>query len=139
MKKALVIVAVVVFAVMVTLAMTKPDQTAHYNALKTVVLKAVEEKVEKSVPYEGLRMKATIMALNTADDYLKRNLFFYEKTFYNKGILVYEDYFILVSVGVMGHVYLTFDEKDVGKMVDRMDVMKMVENDDVRMLMKNLK
>ena len=100
---------------------------------------AVEAKVEKSVPYEGLRMKATIMALNTADDYLKRNLFFYEKTFYNKGILVYEDYFILVSVGVMGHVYLTFDEKDVGKMVDRMDVMKMVENDDVRMLMKNLK
>ena len=44
MKKALVIVAVVVFAVMVTLAMTKPDQTAHYNALKIVVLKAVEEK-----------------------------------------------------------------------------------------------
>ena len=53
MKKALVIVAVVVFAVMVTLAMTKPDQTAHYNALKAVVLKAVEAKVEKSVPYEG--------------------------------------------------------------------------------------
>ena len=74
--------------------------------------------------------------MGAADEYLKKNLVVYEETFYNKGIIVYEDYFILVSVGVMGHVFLTFDEQDVNKLTERFDVMKMVGNKDVMKLLK---
>lgn len=127
MKKVLLILAVVILVVMGVLAMTKPDRTTHYDALKEVVLKAVEAKMDqvgKAVPYESLRTKGTYMALSAADEYLKKNLLVYEKMFYNKGVLVYEGYHVLVSVGVMGHVFLTFDEKDIDKLMDRIDILK---------------
>ena len=136
MKKILLILSVVVLVVMGVLAMTKPDRTAHYDALKEVVLKAVEAKMDqvgKAVPYESLRTKGTYMALNAADEYLKKNLLVYEKTFYNKGVLVYEGYHVLVSVGVMGHVFLTFDEKDIDKLMDRIDILKMLDGKEVDM------
>jgi hypothetical protein len=139
MKKVLLTLAVVVMAVLIVMAMTKPDRTAHYDALKGVVLKTVEAKIDKvgeAIPFESLRTKGTYIALNAADEYLKNNLLVYEKTFYNKGVLVYEDYFILVSIGVMGHVFLTFDEKDLEKLTERVDVLKLIENEDLKQLIK---
>ena len=139
MKKVLLTLAVVVMAVLIVMAMTKPDRTAHYDALKGVVLKTVEAKIVKvgeAIPFESLRTKGTYIALNAADEYLKNNLLVYEKTFYNKGVLVYEDYFILVSIGVMGHGFLTFDEKDLEKLTERVDVLKLIENEDLKQLIK---
>jgi len=139
MKKVLLTLAVVGMAVLIVMAMTKPDRTAHYDALKGVVLKTVEAKIDKvgeAIPFESLRTKGTYIALNAADEYLKNNLLVYEKTFYNKGVLVYEDYFILVSIGVMGHVFLTFDEKDLEKLTERVDVLKLIENEDLKQLIK---
>jgi hypothetical protein len=139
MKKVLLTLAVVVMAVLIVMAMTKPDRTAHYDALKGVVLKTVVAKIDKvgeAIPFESLRTKGTYIALNAADEYLKNNLLVYEKTFYNKGVLVYEDYFILVSIGVMGHVFLTFDEKDLEKLTERVDVLKLIENEDLKQLIK---
>ena len=139
MKKVLLTLTVVVMAVLIVMAMTKPDRTAHYDALKGVVLKTVEAKIDKvgeAIPFESLRTKGTYIALNAADEYLKNNLLVYEKTFYNKGVLVYEDYFILVSIGVMGHVFLTFDEKDLEKLTERVDVLKLIENEDLKQLIK---
>ena len=139
MKKVLLTLAIVVMAVLIVMAMTKPDRTAHYDALKGVVLKTVEAKIDKvgeAIPFESLRTKGTYIALNAADEYLKNNLLVYEKTFYNKGVLVYEDYFILVSIGVMGHVFLTFDEKDLEKLTEWVDVLKLIENEDLKQLIK---
>jgi hypothetical protein len=140
MRKALFIVTgvvLVVIAVLVTLAMSKPDRMAHYDALKGVVLKAVEMKVNEAIPDEDLRTMGTYMALNAVDEYLKKNLFFYEKTFYNEGFLLYNSQPVFVSVGVMGHVFLTFEGTDAGKLMDRIDVLKMIEDEDVRKQIKS--
>ena len=137
MKKVLAILTIIVLAVVAMLAMTKPDRTAHYDALKSIVMNTVDKRIDKApIPYESLKTKARYIALGAADEYLKKNLVVYEETFYNKGIIVYEDYFILVSVGVMGHVFLTFDEQDVNKLTERFDVKKMVGNKDVMKLLK---
>jgi hypothetical protein len=137
MKKALIIVTVVVLvvvALLAAMAMSKPDRMAHYDALKGVVLKVVEMKVNEAIPDEELRTIGTYMALNAADEYLKKNLFFYEKTFYNEGFLLYNNQPIFVSVGIMGHVYLTFEGMDIEKLMERIDVMKMIENEGVKKL-----
>ena len=134
MKKVLMILTVVVLVLMVVLAMTKPERVDHYDALKGVVLKAVEAKMDqvgKAVPYESLRTKGTYMALSAANEYLKKSLLVEEKTFYNIGVLVYEDYVVLVSVGVMGHVFLTFDEEDIDKLMNHIDILKMMDIKDV--------
>ena len=129
MKKVFAILTIAVLAVMVVLAMTKPDRTAHYEALKSIAMNTIEKRIDKApIPYESLKTKARYLALGAADEYLKRNLVVYEGTFYNRGVIVYDDYFILVSVGVMGHVFLTFDEQDVDRLTGGLDVQKMIGN-----------
>jgi hypothetical protein len=56
-------------------------------------------------------------ALNVIDEYLQRNFIVREHTFYTSGILVYNDMFIPVSIGVMGKVYLTVNEDDLKRML----------------------
>lgn len=127
-----VIAAIVVLAGMVlmaVLAMTKPDRMEHYDCLKTVVMRAVEAKVDKMVTDEDLRTLATYTALGAANEYLGNNLYVYDHTFYNEGVLVYEGYFIPVSFGVMGHVFLIFGEKEVERMAERVDLQKMIKKE----------
>ena len=122
MKKVLAILPIVILVVLAMLALTKPEKMAHYDALKSIVMKAVEAKVGKSVPSGSLRTQATYMALGEADKYLKRNLVVYEETFYNKGVLVYDGYLIPVSIGIMGHVFLTFNPQDVEELMERVNL-----------------
>ena len=136
MKKVLVLLVMVVPTLLVVMAVTKPDRTAHYEVLKSVVLSAVEAKVDEAVPEGSLRTVATFMALGTADEYLRKNLLVYDKTFYSKGVLVYNDYFIPVSIGVMGHVFLTFDEEDVDKLTKQVDLLKVFEKKDLMKLLE---
>lgn len=127
MKKVLLILTIVVLSVLAVLAMTKPDRTAHYNTLKGIVMRAIEKRIDKlPIPYESQQTKARYTALGIADEYLRHNLWVYEETFYNRGVIVFEDYFIPVSVGVMGHVFLTFDEKDVDELTKRIDILEMI-------------
>ena len=124
MKKVLAILPIVILVVLAMLALTKPEKMAHYDALKSIVMKAVEAKVGKSVPSGSLRTQATYMALGEADKYLKKNLVVYEETFYNKGILVYDGYLIPVSIGIMGHVFLTFDTQYVEELMEQVNLEK---------------
>lgn len=113
---------------MAVLAMTKPDGKEHYDAVKTVVMRVVEAKVDKMVSDEELRTLATYTALGAANEYLKNNMYVHENTFYNEGVLVYEGYFIPVSFGIMGRVFLVFGEDDVEKMAERVDLLKVIKD-----------
>ena len=129
MKKILIILAIVVLTTMAALVMTKPDRRDHYDALKGVVTKVVEAQVDKTVPIEELKTKATTIALGAADAYLQHNLLVYEETFYNKGIIFYGDRSFLVSIGIMGHVFLIFDENDVEQISNHVHVLKFLPKD----------
>ena len=59
MKKVLAILTIIVLAVVAMLAMTKPDRTAHYDALKSIVMNTVDKRIDKApIPYESLKTKA---------------------------------------------------------------------------------
>ena len=66
-------------------------------------------------------------ALNVIDEYLQRNFIVREHTFYTSGILVYNDMFIPVSIGIMGKVYLTVNEDDLKRMLDRPEIQQMID------------
>ena len=69
----------------------------------------------------------TMAALNVIDEYLQRNFIVREHTFYTSGILVYNDMFIPVSIGVMGKVHLTVNEDDLKRMLDRPEIQQMID------------
>lgn len=99
------------------LSQTKPDRTAHYEAIKKMALKTVDHELSNNPLTAEYAAIGTMAALNLIDDYLQRNLLLREHTFYTSGVLIYKDMFIPISIGVMGQVYLTVDEEDVKKVL----------------------
>ena len=136
MRRLLAILVIVVLVILGVLAMTKPERMAHYDMMKRIVLRAVEAKVTQTVPLEDLRTEATYRALGAADNYLRKNLLVYEKTFYNRGVLAYDGYYIPVTIGIMGHVFLLFDEKDIDQFTQRVDLLKIIEKMESRVSTK---
>lgn len=104
-----------VVGVLVSLAVTKPDRMVHYEAVKGLMMKVIEKKVASAQLDESLTTIGTLAAFNAGDAYLRQNLLIYEHTFYNTGILVYEDNFIMVSIGAWGRAFLVFTEEDINQ------------------------
>ncbi len=125
-KKILLGMVVIVVGVLVSLAVTKPDRMAHYDAVKGLMVKVIEKKVASLDIDESFKTMGTLAALNAGDAYLRQNLLVYEHTFYNTGILIYEDNFIMVSIGAWGHAFLTFTEEDIDKYLS--DKLKIIED-----------
>lgn len=61
------------------------------------------------------------------DDYLTRNLIFFDHTFYNNCVLIYKDMFIPISYGVGGKVFLTVDDNDLKRVLEHPDIKRLFE------------
>ena len=127
MKRKLLIGVVLVMAVvMAWAAMSKPDKVDHYETVKKCLTTVVNKEVDRNPLLEHYGAMATVMALNAMDEFLKKNLLVYEQTFYSKGIIYYQDKFILISVGAFGNVFMTVGEEDLQRLAERPEVMEML-------------
>jgi hypothetical protein len=127
LKRILLFALVGIIAVMVTLTMTKPERPAHYDAVKGLALKTVDHELTGNPVTAGYAALGTMTALNKIDEYLQRNLIIREHTFYNSGVLIYKDYFIPVSIGVMGKVYLTVSEDDMKRVIEKPEIKQLLD------------
>ena len=126
-KKILLSLVIVVALVMAAAVMTKPDYKAHYDLVKRTALKVIDHQVNSN-PWAALfGPMVTMGALDIVDDYMKRNLLFYDHTFYTTGVLIYEDMFIPVSVGAFGHVHMLVSEDDIKNVVRLPDLQQIKE------------
>jgi hypothetical protein len=112
---------------MVTLTMTKPERPAHYDVVKGLALKTVDHELTSNPVTAEYAALGTMTALNKIDEYLQRNLIIREHTFYNSGVLIYKDYFIPVSIGVMGKVYLTVSEDDMKRVIEKPEIKQLLD------------
>ena len=129
-KKILLSLVIVVALVMGAAVMTKPDYKAHYDLVKRTALKVIDHQVNSN-PWAALfGPMVTMGALDIVDGYLKKNLLFYDHTFYTTGVLIYQDMFIPVSIGLFGQVWLTVDEGDLQRLAERPEVMQMLGVED---------
>lgn len=127
LKRILLFALVGIIAVMVTLTMTKPERPAHYDAVKGLALKTVDHELTGNPVMAEYAALGTMTALNKIDEYLQRNLIIREHTFYNSGVLIYKDYFIPVSIGVMGKVYLTVSEDDMKRVIEKPEIKQLLD------------
>lgn len=138
MKKLLFILACfagVVLLGLAVLAATKPDRTAHYEAIKKEVLVVVDKQINNNALLKEYAAMGTLKALNALDEYMGRYLILRDHTFYTVGVIIYKDQLFPVSVGVLGHVWLTVDEKDLEQFVTSPDMMKQIGADDLQQVM----
>lgn len=127
LKRILLFALVGIIAVMVTLTMTKPERPAHYDVVKGLALKTVDHELTSNPVMAEYAALGTMTALNKIDEYLQRNLIIREHTFYNSGVLIYKDYFIPVSIGVMGKVYLTVSEDDMKRVIEKPEIKQLLD------------
>jgi len=127
LKRILLFALVGIIAVMLTLTMTKPERPAHYDAVKGLALKTVDHELIGNPVTAEYAALGTMTALNKIDEYLQRNLIIREHTFYNSGVLIYKDYFIPVSIGVMGKVYLTVSEDDMKRVIEKPEIKQLLD------------
>ncbi len=132
----LIITAVVVGIALIALTTTKPDRRAHYDAVKMSALKVVDHELSSNPLTAEYTTLGTMKALDMIDDYLQRNLILREHTFYTMGILIYQDMFIPISVGVLGQVYLTVDEHELKKLAEIPEIKKMTELPEIRQMLE---
>ena len=126
-KKILLALVIVVVLVMAAAVMTKPDRKAHYDIVKRTALKVIDHQVNAN-PWTALfGPMVTMGALDIIDDYMKKNLLFYDHTFYTTGVLIYEDMFIPVSVGAFGHVHMLVSEDDIKDVVKLPDLKQQIK------------
>ena len=126
-KKILLSLVIVVALAMGAAVMTKPDYKAHYDLVKLTALKVIDHQVNSN-PWAALfGPMVTMGALDIVDGYLKKNLLFYDHTFYTTGVLIYQDMFIPVSVGAFGHVHMLVSEDDIKNVVRLPDLQQIKE------------
>ena len=115
MKKLLFFIVLLV-VIAVTLMMTCPDKTAHYEAVKGIASEVINDEIKESKIEETMASIGTVVAINVVDAYLKSNLMVRDHTFYNVGVITYEGDFRMISVGVFNHVF-TIDKKTAREII----------------------
>jgi len=120
----LLIIAIVVTAGLAALNMTKPDKRAHYDLIKGTILEVVSKELNENPVLQPYAATGTMKALEATDELLGRALIIHDHTYYNIGLIIYNDNLIPVTVGVLGKVHLTMNESDLQGFLKRPEFME---------------
>lgn len=108
MKKFLVFLLMLVVIGGVLMA-TCPDRETHREAVKGVLSEVVNKEMDEKASQNGIdgamASIGTALAISAIDAYLGSNLILRDHTFYNVGVVSYEDDYRMVSVGILNHVF----------------------------------
>ncbi len=136
--RVLIIIGVIVGAGLATLNITKPDRKAHYDEIKGAVLEVVSREMNGNPVLQPFATMGTMKALEVTDKLLARGLIIRDHTFYNVGIIIYDDHLIPVSIGVMGQIHLTINQSDLEAFVKRPEFMEFIEQEGLKLLQELL-
>ncbi len=124
--KVLLALGILIAVALTVLSVTKPDRSVHYNAVKTAILEVVSKELNENPALQPYAAMGTMKALEATDELLSKGLIIHEHTYYNLGLIIYEDKLIPVSVGVLGQVHLTMDQQDLQGLLKRPDILETI-------------
>ena len=136
MKKILLIILCIVLVGLIVLAMTKPGRSEHYDAVKIAVANIVDRELHENPQTAEFATMGTMSTLNILDDYLSKNLFVQDHTIYTVGVLMYQEMFLPISIGVLGQIYLTVSEDDLKEVLKMPEIKKMMKSESIEEAVK---
>ncbi len=136
--KILLAIGVLIVIALTILTMTKPDRTAHYDAVKKVVSEVVSKELNENPTLQPYATIGTMKALEAADELLTQGLILHDHTYYNLGVLIYEGQPIPVSIGILGQVHLTMSHQDLQGLLKRPDVQETMGLKDLKSILKHI-
>lgn len=136
MKRILLIILCVVVVGLIALTMTKPDRSEHYDAVKIAVVNVVDRELHENPQTVEFATMGTMSALDMLDDYLSKNLFVQDHTIYTVGVLMYQEMFLPISIGVLGQVHLTVSEDDLKEALKMPEIKEKMKSESIEEAVK---
>jgi len=130
--KVLLAIGALIVVALVVLMTTKPDRSAHYDAVKNAVLEVVSKELNENPALQPYAAMGTMKALEATDNLLTRGLVIRDRTYYNIGFVIYKDKLIPVSIGILGQIHLTMDQQDLEGLLKRPDILEIIDLDGLK-------
>lgn len=108
----------IIGAIALVLMVTTPNRQQHADTIESVMQGAVNAELRENHIDGDLGSIASVVATTTLDQYLNTHFLVRDHRFYSLGFIDYNDEFILVSVGVLSHVY-TLDEDQARQFIKK--------------------
>lgn len=115
MKKLLIFI-VIIGAAMLALMVTTPSRQQHADTIRQVMTGAVNAELRDYQIDGAFGSIASATATSAIDQFLNTSFLVRDHRFYSLGFIDYEGEFVLVSVGILGHVY-TLDEDQARQLI----------------------
>lgn len=115
MKKLLIFI-VIIGAAMLALMVTTPSRQQHADTIRQVMTGAVNAELRDYQIDGAFGSIASATATSSIDQFLNTSFLVRDHRFYSLGFIDYEGEFVLVSVGILGHVY-TLDEDQARQLI----------------------
>lgn len=115
MKKLLIFI-VIIGAAMLALMVTTPSRQQHADTIRQVMTGAVNAELRDYQIDGAIGSIASATATSAIDQFLNTSFLVRDHRFYSLGFIDYEGEFVLVSVGILGHVY-TLDEDQARQLI----------------------
>lgn len=133
-KRVFVLLTLVVVALLVVMALTKPEPWEHQAEVRKMALSVAsqeitnmklpekyakylpEELADKEIPEEYAKMGADVV-MNAAGNYLQSNMKVDDYLILSVGMVNYHGQTLPITVGAFGKVFVLADEDDVRRVI----------------------
>lgn len=121
-----VLTLIIVVAIGLVAVVTCPDKNAHEAAVMQKLNSAISETIKKnndentSTFEKGLMMLGSMFASKIAETAVSNSLNVNNYFVMSTGEVTFGDKTRTVSVGVFGHIFITFDSKDIAEAIEKL-------------------
>ena len=112
-KKVLMSLTLVVIILVVVMAMSKPDSTAHYDEVKRFAMKVVDTEMNKKQIPEEYAMQATMEASDKVNSYLRSRMTVEDYAIASVALMKHQGSTYPIAIGAFGKVNILVGEDQV--------------------------
>ena len=117
MRKVIISIVMAAAILMIVMALTKPDDDAHYALVKAIVRSEVSNQLGNNKLVEEYGNVVLYEALGKANDYVDHRLRIRNFICFTLGTVRHQDMTVPITLGIFNHVILIGDEDEIKKAI----------------------
>lgn len=115
MRRIWVLLAMVLVVVLIGMALTKPDDVAHFAEMKRVARSEVGRQLAASQLTEEYAAMLSVVVMGKVNSYVDRHLTVYDYFFFTLGTMRHQGMSVPATLGTFNKVFFIVDEDEVRK------------------------
>ena len=117
MRKVIFFLVMALVVVLTAMALTKPDDQAHYALVKAIVRSEVSHHLANNKLVKEYGNVISYEALGKANDYVDRRLKIHDFVCFTLGTVRHQNMSVPITLGIFNHVIFIADEDEIKKAI----------------------